>query len=223
MRTLAGRSGQEPGEDGLVPDEDDRVLGMAARVGEGARHHLRPRRDPRPSHPPRRVRRGPAPQRPPRNRQRSGRDPRSGSRPGYLDSSPATTRRPAFSCDRLAAVVPPAGRADPVRQLRLVAMRALDERRQGEGEVAPALHLPRVSDLSLRHTHVGLLLLSGGCSSRGWTPRSGLVIVVAPVGSGARTRNRRSWGRSGSLPRLGPRRRPGTPGAPRGAGRSAAS
>ena len=65
--------------------------------------------------------------------------------------------------DRLAAVVPPACRADPVRQLGLVAVRALDELRQGEREVlAPALRLSRVSDLSLRHTH------GGTCSLCSW-------------------------------------------------------
>src|SRR5215831_16078 len=73
------------------------------------------------------------------------------------------------------AVVPAARRADAVRELRLVAMRTLDERRQGEGEVAPPVHLPRVSDLSLRHTHVGLV--SWG-SSGGRTRDAILVLDV---------------------------------------------
>src|SRR5829696_3894173 len=113
-------------------------------------------------------------------------------------------RRPAGRLERdgLPAVVPPARRADPVRQLRLVAMRALDERRQGEGVVAPPVHLPRVSDLSLRHTHVGLLLLAEDLHA-GRTPRIGLWWRGSRAVAGARTRRRMTWGRAGSLLRLG--------------------
>src|SRR5690242_18772590 len=86
--------------------------------------------------------------------------------------------RPAgrLQVDGLAAVVPPAGLADPVRELGLMAVRALDDRRQGDGEVAPPVPLPRVSDLSLRHTHVGSGSLLGW--SRGQA-RGMLALTMA--------------------------------------------
>ena len=100
--------------------------------------------------------------------------------------------------DRLAAVVPPARRADPVRELRLVAMRAFDELRQGEGEVAPALHLPRVSDLSLRHTHVGPgSLLAGDAGAPAGRSGDEDLALRARLRAG-----RRGEGRCGSLPAL---------------------
>ena len=203
-RQVAAGSG---GHHGLVADEDDRVLGVGAGVRERARGPPRWGRGRRPSRRRRRGRRcGPGV--PVRDRGRGhdrvSRTPRPRTTAGRLQ------------LDRLAAVVPAAGRADPVRQLRLVAVRALDELRQGDREVAPALHLSRVSDLSLGHTHGGSCSLceagdAGGPArrSRGSsTDRSGRADAPAPDG----------WPNREST-RSRPRRRTGTRAGPRDGGR----
>jgi len=64
-----------------------------------------------------------------------------------------------------------------MRKLRLVAVRTRLESREGEGVVAPPVHLPRVRHLALRHTHVGLVLLVDVVAARG--PRSGLLRLPA--------------------------------------------
>jgi hypothetical protein len=53
----------------------------------------------------------------------------------------------------LAAIVVAAGRADVVRALELVAVRALDERRDADGKVRASLALARLGYLSLGDAH----------------------------------------------------------------------
>ena len=131
---LAGRAPAWDRTTALVADEDDGVLGIRAGVREGARDDLR--RAVVAAH-------------------RVDRDPDAGAGAG-VDDRPVFARCHAtptrlrvllaraadrLRLDGLAAVVPPARRAHPVRQLRLVAVRALDELRQGDargGSGAPS-------------------------------------------------------------------------------------
>jgi hypothetical protein len=55
--------------------------------------------------------------------------------------------------DRLAAVVPAAGRAGVMRAMELVTVLALDERRRADGEVRAALTLASLGYLSLGNAH----------------------------------------------------------------------
>src|SRR3990172_6841147 len=61
--------------------------------------------------------------------------------------------RPLLDLHGLATLVISARRTDAVRQLRLVAVIALDERRWAQRVVAASIHLTRVGDLSLGYTH----------------------------------------------------------------------
>src|SRR6266550_43957 len=72
-------------------------------------------------------------------------------------SALAFGRRGWLDDDRLAAVVIPAGRTDVVRELQLMAMRALDQRRRADRQVRAPLTLPCLRDLSLGNAHARLL------------------------------------------------------------------
>ena len=116
--------------------------------------------------------------------------------------------------DRDRPAVAAAVRAGAVRELGFVAVRARLEAAGGSRAWwLRRSHLARVRHLALRHSHVGLVLLSVSGAAHG-RPRSGSWFRsgrAAAASPGA--------GRSRSLPGLGRRRRPGTPGVPPGGGR----
>src|SRR6185295_2721117 len=72
-------------------------------------------------------------------------------------SALAFGRRGGLDRDDLAAVVVAAGRTDAVRQLQLVAMRALHQGWRADRQMGASLTLARLRDLSLGDAHARLL------------------------------------------------------------------
>ena len=136
-------------------------------------------------------------------------------------SAAASSTPAGLRLDRQAAVVVAAVRADVVRQLQLVAVRALLERRHADGEVGAALALAGMRDASLGYTHgfVGSFdRVSGRCAAvlAPGTRRDRRDVAAEPTAE--------CTARNAPAPRASPagvaaHSRRGSPGAPRGAGR----
>ena len=166
-------------DDRLVADQDDPVLGMGPGVIEGAGDDLG--RTVIAAH---RVDRDADP-----GALGAGRLGRGLRSPRQRAASSAGAR---LELDREAALVVAAVRTDVMRQLHLVAVRALLERRDADGEVCTPLALAGMRDASLGYTH--------GVGGSFGSSRDGDVLAGC---SGVRDLARRSSDRRRSVARNG--------------------